>query len=48
MSVSDIKEKMREIYIANKVNQAALEWQNRPLEPYLSDYMDGRYRFQSS
>ena len=44
MSVSDIEEKMRETYdidlstsaistITNKVNQAAMEWQNRPLDP---------------
>ena len=44
MSVSDIEEEMREIYeielstsviyiITNKVNQAAQEWQNRPLDP---------------
>ena len=44
MSVSDIEEKMREIYeielstsaisiITSKVNQAAQEWQNRPLDP---------------
>ena len=53
MSVSDIEEEMREIYeielstsaisiITNKVNQAALEWQNRPLDPvYLIVWMDG-------
>ena len=53
MSVSDIKEEMREIYeielstsaisiITNKVNQAAREWQNRPLDPvYLIAWMDG-------
>ena len=53
MSVSDIEEEMREIYeielstsaisiITNKVNQAAQEWQNRPLEPvYLIVWMDG-------
>ena len=53
MSVSDIEEKMREIYeielstsaisiITNKVNQTALEWQNRPLDPiYLIVWMDG-------
>ena len=46
MSVSDIEEEMREIYeielstsaisiITNKVNQAAQEWQNRPLDPVL-------------
>ena len=51
--VSDIKEEMREIYeielytsaisiITNKVNQAAQEWQNRPLDPvYLIVWMDG-------
>ena len=53
MSVSDIEEEMREIYeielstsaisiITNKVNQAAMEWQNRPLDPiYLIVWMDG-------
>lgn len=53
MSVSDIEEEMREIYeielstsaipvIPNKVNQAALEWQNRPLDPvYLIVWLDG-------
>ena len=53
MSVSDIEEEMNEIYgislstsaisiITNKVNQAALEWQNRPLENvYLIVWMDG-------
>ena len=53
MSVSDIEEEMREIYeielsasaisiITNKVNQAALEWQDRPLDPvYLIVWMDG-------
>lgn len=53
MSVSDIEEEMREIYeielstsaisiITNKVNQTALEWQNRPLDPiYLIVWMDG-------
>ena len=53
MSVSDIEEEMREIYeielstsaisiITNKVNQAAQEWQNRPLDPvYLIAWMDG-------
>ena len=53
MSVSDIEEEMREIYeielstsaisiITNKVNRAALEWQNRPLGPiYLIIWMDG-------
>ena len=53
MSVSDIEEEMREIYeielstsaisiITNKVSQAALEWQNRPLDPvYLIVWMDG-------
>ena len=52
MSVSDIEEEMREIYeiglstsaisiITNKVNQAAQEWQNRPLDPvYLIARMD--------
>lgn len=51
MSVSDIEEEMREIYeielstsaisiITNKVNQAAQEWQNRPLVPvYLIVWM---------
>ncbi len=48
MNVSDIEEEMREIYeielstsaisiITNKANQVALEWQNRPLAPYMSD-----------
>lgn len=53
MSVSDIEEEMREIYeielstsaisiITNKVNQAAQEWQSRPLDPvYLIVWMDG-------
>ncbi len=53
MSVSDIEEEMREIYeielstsaisiITNKVNQAAQEWQTRPLDPvYLIVWMDG-------
>lgn len=53
MSVSDIEEEMREIYeielptsaisiIINKVNQAAQEWQNCPLDPvYLIVRMDG-------
>ena len=53
MSVSDIKEEMREIYeielstsaisiITNKVNQAVREWQNRPLDPvYLMVWMAG-------
>lgn len=53
MSVSDIEEEMREIYeielstsaisiITNKVNQAAIEWQNRPLDAvYLIVWMDG-------
>lgn len=53
MSVSDIEEEMNEIYgislstsaislITNKVNQAALEWQNRPLDNvYLIVWMDG-------
>lgn len=46
MSVSDIEEEMREFYeiklftsaisvITNKVNQAALKWQNRPLPLYI-------------
>ena len=51
MSVSDIEEEMREIYeielstsaisiITNKVDQAAQEWQNRPLDPvYLIVWM---------
>ena len=49
MSVSDIEEEMREIYeielstsaisiITNKVNQAALEWQNCPLDAYSGAY----------
>ncbi len=53
MSVSDIEEEMRGIYeielstsaisiITNMVNQAAQEWQNRPLDPvYLIVWMDG-------
>jgi putative transposase len=53
MSVSDIEEEMKEIYgitlstsaisiITNKVTQAAIEWQNRPLEnQYLIVWMDG-------
>lgn len=53
MNVSDIEEEMREIYeielstsaisiITNKVNQTALEWQNRPLALiYLIVWMDG-------
>ena len=53
MSVSAIEEETREIYeielstpaisiITNKVNQAAQEWQNRPLDPvYLIVWMDG-------
>ena len=53
MSVSDIEEEMKEIYgitlstsaisiITNKVSQAAVEWQNRPLESlYLIVWMDG-------
>lgn len=53
MSVSDIEAEMREIYdislssssisiITNKVNQAAIEWQNRPLDSqYLIVWMDG-------
>ena len=53
MSVSDIEEEMPEIYeielstsaisiITNKVNQAAQEWQNRPIDPiYLIVWMGG-------
>ena len=53
MSVSDIEEEMCKIYeielststisiITNQVNQAAQEWQNRPLDPvYLIAWMDG-------
>ena len=53
MSVSDIEAEMKEIYdislstssisiITNKVNQAAIEWQNRPLDSqYLIVWMDG-------
>lgn len=53
MSVSDIEEEMRDIYqvnlsssvisvITNKVTQAALEWQNRPLSrQYMIVWMDG-------
>lgn len=53
MSVSDIEEETRDIYqvslsssaisvITNKVTQAAIEWQNRPLESqYLIVWMDG-------
>ena len=53
MSVSDIEDEMREIYginlstgaisiITNKVTQAAVEWQNRPLDRlYLIVWMDG-------
>ena len=53
MSVSDIEEELREIYeinlsssaisiITNKVTQAALEWQNRPLNSlYMVVWMDG-------
>jgi transposase-like protein len=53
MSVSDIEEEMHEIYginlssssisiITNKVSQAAIEWQNRPLDSlYLITWMDG-------
>ena len=53
MSVSDIEEEMHEIYgvnlstsaisnITNKVNQQAIEWQNRPLDNlYLIVWMDG-------
>ena len=62
MSVSDIEEEMREIYeielstsaisiITNKVNQAAQEWQNRPLDPvYLIVWMPlmVKYLFSSS
>lgn len=53
MSVSDIESEMAEIYkinlsssaisvITNKVTQAALEWQNRPLDSlYMIVWMDG-------
>ncbi len=53
MSVSDIEQQMKEIYgislstsaisvITSKVTQAAIEWQNRPLESlYLIVWMDG-------
>jgi transposase-like protein len=53
MSVSDIESEMHEIYgitlssstisvITNKVSQAAIEWQNRPLAPlYMIVWMDG-------
>lgn len=53
MSVSDIEEEMKEIYgislstwaisvITSRVNQQAVEWQNRPLESlYLIVWMDG-------
>jgi transposase-like protein len=53
MSVSDIETEMQEIYglnlstsaislITNKVSQAAIEWQNRPLESlYMIVWMDG-------
>lgn len=53
MSVSDIESEMQEIYgislstssisvITNKVTQAAIEWQNRPLESlYMIVWMDG-------
>ena len=53
MSVSDIEEELREIYqinlstssisiITNKVINAAMEWQNRPLErQYMVVWMDG-------
>ena len=53
MSVADIESEMQEIYginlstsaisiITGKVNQAAQEWQNRPLDPvYLIVWMDG-------
>jgi putative transposase len=53
MSVSDIEDELRDIYeinlstsaisiITNKVTQAALEWQNRPLDRlYMVVWMDG-------
>lgn len=53
MSVSDIESEMKEIYdislssssisiITNKINQTAIEWQNRPLDSqYLIVWMDG-------
>ncbi len=53
MSVSDIEDELRDIYdislstssisiITNKVTQAALEWQNRPLDRlYMIVWMDG-------
>lgn len=53
MSVSDIESEMHEIYgvnlstsaismITNKVNQASIEWQNRPLDSlYMIVWMDG-------
>ena len=53
MSVSDIEDELRDIYeinlsssaisiITNKVTQAALDWQNRPLEHlYMVVWMDG-------
>jgi transposase-like protein len=53
MSVSDIEDELRDIYeinlsssaisiITNKVTQAALDWQNRPLERlYMVVWMDG-------
>ena len=53
MSVSDIEDELRDIYkinlstsaisiITNKVTQAAIEWQNRPLErQYMIVWMDG-------
>ena len=53
MSVADIESEMQEIYginlstsaisiITGKVNQAAQEWKNRPLDPvYLIVWMDG-------
>ncbi len=53
MSVSDIEDELRDIYqinlstsaisiITNKVTQAAIEWQNRPLERlYMVVWMDG-------
>lgn len=59
MSVSDIEEEMREIYeielstsaisiITNKVNQAAQEWQNRPLGSGLSHRLDDSTYFDFS
>ena len=55
MSVSDIEEEMREIYeielstsaisiIINKVNQAAKDWQNRPLDPQIGVLTDLKAR----